>query len=131
MTQEEPNIKFFKLKNLEDIVAYELPSTQEGYIRLHRPLVIFVENEIETGRQMLNVREWIPPIVSAVEEIMLSEDYVLFSTEVRDSFKEEFIEAVNYLYSVTPRRKKQNSSKSSSKVVPFASILKDPSNKPN
>lgn len=125
----EPVIKFYKLKNLEDIVAYELESTDENFYRVKRPLAFSVENEPESGRQMLNVREWIPPIVSAVEEILLPKAFVLFSTDVRDSFKEEFTDAVNYLYGVTPRKK--STASKSAKVVPFASILKDPSTKPN
>ena len=124
----EPVIKFYKLKNLEDIVAYELVSEDAESYRIKRPLAFSVENEDDSGRQMLNVREWIPPIVSAVEEILLPKSFVLFTTDVRESFKEEFIDAVTYLYSVTPKKK---SPKPTGKVIPLASIMKDPSSKPN
>lgn len=126
----EPVIKFYKLKNLEDIVAYQVDEDANHY-RIKRPLAFMVENEPGSGKQMLDVREWIPPIVSAVEEISLSKEFVLFTTDVRDSFKEEFTDAVNYLYGVTPVKKDRSTSTKTGKVVPFASMLKDPSNKPN
>lgn len=130
-TTAEPVIKFYKLKTLEDIVAYELETAEQNFIRIKRPLAFSVENEDGTGRQMLNVREWIPPIVSSVDEILLPKEYVLFSTEVRESFKEEFIDAVNYLYGVVPKPRNSKKSSSSGKIVPFVSMMKDPSSKPN
>lgn len=126
----EPIIKFYKLRNLEDIVAYQLESEDENHYRIKRPLAFSVENEDGTGRQMLNVREWIPPIVSAVEEILLAKEFVLFTTDVRDSFKEEFTDAVNYLYGVTPVKKRAKKN-TTDNVVQFATLLKDPSTKPN
>lgn len=125
---EEPVIKFYKLKTLEDIVAYQLEETDEFY-RIRRPLVFSVENEMVTGRQLLNVREWIPPIVSAVEEVNLPKEFVIFSTDVKETFKEEFQDAVNYLYGVTPKKRTKPSN--SGKVVPIASMMKDTSDKPH
>ena len=126
---DEPIIKFYKLNTLEDIVAYQLEETDTHY-RIRRPLAFRVENEMVTGRQMLNVREWIPPIVSAVEEINLPKTLVVFTTDVRDSFKEEFRDAVEYLYGVTPKKRVKTAEKGS-KVVPFASLMKDTSDKPH
>jgi hypothetical protein len=81
------------------------------------------------GRQALNVREWVPPIVCANDEIVLLKEYVMFSTDVVESFKGEFIDAVNYLYDVTPVKKP--SSRREGNVVAFSQLLKDPSTKPN
>lgn len=125
---EEPVIKFYKLKTLEDIVAYQLQDG-DGFYKIRRPLAFSVENEVGTGRQLLNVREWIPPIVSSVEEVCIPKEFVLFSTDVKDSFKEEFQDAVNYLYGVTPR--KRNKPTGTGKVVPIASMMKDTSDKPH
>ena len=119
-------IKFYKLKTNEDIVAFELENL-EGRYHIGRPLVFTVENEIMSGRQLLNVREWIPPIVCNTDEIYLSKEYVMFSTDVKDSFKEEFIHATEYLYSVEAVKKPRNTK--SNNIVPF--MLKDPSTKPN
>lgn len=124
---DETPIKFLKVRTGEDLVAY-LTEEGEGFYRIRRPLVFSVENEVMAGRQLLNVREWIPPIVSSVEEITIPREWVIFITDVKDSFKLEFKDAVNYLYGVTPRKR---SKPSSADVIPFASIMKDTSDKPH
>jgi len=118
-------IKFYKLKTNEDIVAYEV-NTSDSFYEIRRPLVISVENEIQSGRQMLDAREWIPPIVCRTDTIFLPKDFVIFSTDIRDSFREEFEEVVEFLYNVEPRPKK---GRSRGKDIPL--MLKDPSTKPN
>jgi hypothetical protein len=115
-------IKFYKLKTNEDIVAYEV-RVEKGHIQIKRPLSFTVENEVMGGRQMLNVREWIPPIVAANDTVFLPKEFIMFSTDVKDSFKEEFMSATEFLYNVTPRKPNK------SKDVPL--MLKDPSTKPN
>jgi hypothetical protein len=57
--------------------------------------------------------------------VYLPKEHVMLSTEVRDSFKDEFIHAVEYLYNVTPRKKANRSRED----IPM--MLKDPSTKPN
>jgi len=116
-------IKFYKLRTNEDIVAFEI-GVNELYIRIHRPLAFTVENEVLAGRQMLNVREWVPPIVCANDTINLPREYIMFSTDVKESFKEEFIHATEFLYNVTARKKSEKPQE-----VPV--VLKDPSTKPN
>jgi len=117
-----PQVKFYKLKTGENLVAFELESTELFY-RLRRPLSFTVENEPLSGRQMLDVREWIPPIVCNTDEITLPKEFVMLSTEVKDSFRAEFDEASQFLYNVEPRHRKKRED------VPL--MLKDPSTKPN
>jgi hypothetical protein len=100
----ESDIKFYKLKNGEDIVAFEIESLESHY-NIRRPLLIKVENEVLAGRQMLNVREWVPPIVCANDTVLLPKELVIFSTDVKVSFKEEFKDATDYLYNVVPKKK--------------------------
>jgi hypothetical protein len=119
-------IKFYKLKTNEDIVAFEV-EVKKGHIKIRRPLAFTVENEVMAGRQMLNVREWVPPIVCANDTIFLPKEFIIFSTDVRDSFREEFIHATEFLYSVEPRKTPKKSKED--KIVPF--LLRDPSVKPN
>jgi hypothetical protein len=125
-------VKLIKLKNGEDIVAYLLNET-DTQITVKRPLAFSIENEPMYGRQMLNVREWIAPIVAATDTIPLDKDFIIYITDVKESFVEEFKEAVAYLYGVTPRKRssKRDTVEASGKVVPFASMMKDPSGKPN
>lgn len=118
-----PPVKFYKLKTGENLVAFELENADSFY-RLRRPLSFTVENEPLSGRQMLDVREWIPPIVCNTDEICLPKEYVMFSTDVKESFRDEFNHASQYLYNVEPRHKK-----SRREDVPM--MLKDPSVKPN
>lgn len=119
MTQQ---VRYYKLKSGENLVAFELENSDLHY-RLRRPLSFTVENEPLSGRQMLDVREWVPPIVCNTDEINLAKEYVMFSTEVKDSFRAEFDEASEFLYNVEPRHKKPRED------VPI--MLKDPSTKPN
>jgi hypothetical protein len=100
----ESDIKFYKLKNGEDIVAFEIESLESHY-NIRRPLLVKVENEVLAGRQMLNVREWVPPIVCANDTVLLPKELVVFSTDVKNSFKEEFKDATDYLYNVVPKKK--------------------------
>lgn len=120
---EQLPIKFYKLKTNEDIVAYEVENTEFCY-KISRPLAFTVQNEVQGGRQMLDVREWIPPIVCANDTVYLPKEYVMFSTEVKESFKEEFRDATEFLYSVTPK-------KVTVKDSDILLMLKDPSTKPN
>lgn len=126
-------VKFIKLKNGQDLVAYIL-SEDDKVITLKRPLAFTVENEPMYGRQMLNVHEWVAPIVAATDTVPLDKDFVIFVTEVKDSFRLEFKDAVEYLYGVTPRkrdRSRSSEANAAGKVIPFASMMKDPSGKPN
>lgn len=127
MNTEETVVKFYKLKTNEDIVAFQLQDLK-GHYKIKRPLAFTVDNEIAAGRQMLNVREWIPPIVCANEIIFLPKEYVMFTTDVKESFIEEFTSVTEFLYNVTPKKKERTSS---GKVVPISSLMKDSSTKPH
>lgn len=120
----ESPIKYYKLKTNEDIVAYEVEDNDFTY-KIHRPLSFTVINEVQGGRQMLNVREWVPPIVCANDTVVLPKEYVMFSTDVKETFKEEFRDATEFLYSVEPTLSKKKDS------IDAPIMLKDPSTKPN
>jgi len=129
MQQEQPTqpvIRFYKLKTNEDIIAYELENL-DMYYRIARPLAVTIDSEVLGGRQMLNVREWVPPIVCATDEVFLPKEYVIFSTATKESFRDEFISAVDYLYSVEAVKKTKTPR--TDNVIPL--MLKDPSVKPN
>jgi hypothetical protein len=125
---EQSVIKFYKLTTNEDIVAYEM-EVCKGHYKIARPLAFSIENEIIAGRQMMNVREWLPPLVCSTEIIFLPKEYVMFATDVNESFKVEFKDAVDYLYSVTPRKRGKTSSNNN--ITPYAFIMKDTSDKPH
>lgn len=118
-----PVIKFYKLKTNEDIVAFE-EEDANGFYKIRRPIAFTVDNEVIAGKQLLNVREWVPPIVCANDTVYLPKEFVMFSTDVKDTFKEEFTEATDFLYNITPKKRGRTPD-----MNPL--ILKDPSNKPN
>ena len=122
-------VKLIKLKNGEDLVAY-LIDENEKQIQVRKPLAFTIENEPMYGRQMLNVREWVAPIVAISDTVPLDKDFIIFITDVKESFVAEYKDAVEYLYGVTPR-KREKSKDPVGKVVPFASLMKYPSGKPN
>ena len=124
-------VKLIKLKNGEDIVAYMIEDNPD-YLVIKQPIVIAIENEPSIGRQMMNAREWIPPIVAATDSTILSREHIMFIVGVKDSFAKEYKDVVDYFYSVTPKNPTTKSdAELAGKVIPFASVMKDPSNKPN
>lgn len=120
----DPQVRFYKLKSGENVVGYDMGQNETAY-KVKRPLSFIVESDVMSGRQMLDVKEWLPPIVCATEETFIPKEFVLFVTDVKPTFKEEFDEASKFLYNVEPVRKKTR--KGSDNVT----YLKDPSTKPN
>lgn len=120
-------VRFYKLKNGENLVAFEVKDERDHYT-ISRPLSFTVDNEVGGGRQMLNVKEWLPPIVCSSDSVMLLKEFVMFSTAVKESFKEEFDYASEYLYSVEAVKK---SRRTQSPTDPIPVMLRDPSTKPN
>jgi hypothetical protein len=117
---ESPEIKFIKLRNGSDIVAFIL-SENESSIHIKRPLYVQVENDFQNGRQMVDVREFLPPIITDAEDVVIPKSDVMTISTVRQSFKDEFNDVVNYFYSVKPRKRDKAKSNSDDKIVPFNS----------
>lgn len=117
-------VRFFKLKTQEDIVAYLVDEDDEDY-SIQKPLIVSIENDFSTGRQMVDIREWIPPVICSSDTTKLPKEMVLIKMDVLDTFKVEYVEAANFFYSVEPIKKTANTKN----ILPFA--IKDTSNKPN
>jgi hypothetical protein len=128
---EASSIRFIKLKQGEDMVAFFLGET-ETHITVRRPLAVRIENDFSSGRQLLEVREWLPPILTDVEEATINKADIMIITAVRESFVEEFVNVVNYFYSVRPKKQETKAivdRADSKNVLPF--FGRDTSNKPN
>jgi hypothetical protein len=118
--------RFYKLMTGEDIVAYELLEDEESY-ELQRPLAIHIDNNVILGKAFLHVREWIPPIATKGDTLILSKKLVMLTMECNDEFKEEFKELADYFYAVQPlqmeetkkKLKEADKKKKDRKVVPF------------
>lgn len=125
---DSPAPKFYKLVNGQDIVAYEL-SVSEHSILIKQPMAIVIENDFGSAKQLLNVREWLPPIITKGDEVNLPKIHVLFSMDVNESFTEEFKDVVAYFYGVKPKKKVRVEKSDDRKVVSLASFVKDESGK--
>lgn len=118
-------IMFFKLASGEDLVAYLVSQTEETFT-VKRPLSVLIENEFETARQLIQIREWLPPIVVKFDEIELPKDILVCMMETRDSFKDEYIDVCNYFYAVKPKPKERIEKRlKEGNVIPFSFISKD------
>jgi hypothetical protein len=128
---EEDNMSpiiFIKLRHGEDLVAYLLEENETSF-HIKRPMLINVMSDMQTGKQMISVKEWMPPIITDMDDAFISKKDIYLSAPVRDSFKEEITGVINYFYSVEPIRrvrKSSNSAPSSSSSIkedPESSIL--------
>lgn len=115
--------RFYKLMTGEDIVAYELMEDEESY-ELMRPLAIHIDTNPIIGKAFLHVREWIPPVATKGDTLVISKKLVMLTMECNDEFKAEFKEFSDYFYEVQMGQmkkdiKKQDEKKKDRKVVPF------------
>lgn len=121
---EQPKLtaKFIKLKNGEDIVAYVLEDTDE-YIRVQKPMEVHLHNDLPTAKQILNVREWIPPLIVKVDTVDVPKSQVLLVMELTDSFQTEFTSIVEYFYAVKPVERNVDAKTKGAKVVKISDIF--------
>ena len=98
---EKLPLLFIKLKNGDDIVGYVV-HRDESSIKLKRPLVVWVDNDMDSGRQYLQVREWIPPIVVTSDETDISLSDIMLTMDVLERFHKEYGDVAEYFYDVTP-----------------------------
>lgn len=114
--------RFYKLMTGEDIVAYELMEDEESY-ELMRPLAIHIDTNPIIGKAFLHVREWIPPVATKGDTLVISKKLVMLTMECNDEFKAEFKEFSDYFYEVQMGQMKKDikkqDEKKDRKVVPF------------
>lgn len=123
--------RFYKLMTGEDIVAYELLEDEESY-ELMRPLAIHIDTNPIIGKAFLHVREWIPPIATKGDTLIISKKLVMLTMECNDEFKVEFKEFSDYFYEVQKSQMKEDikkqeadNKKEERKVIPF--VVRDDS----
>lgn len=118
MTEE---IKFLKLRNGEDLVA---KVTADGdTLVLKRPVAIMIENIYEEGRQLLNVREWLPPTVVLSDTATIPSCEVIATLEINPEFVEQYEEICEMFFDNKPVIKKKTKAKSLSSDDKVVSIL--------
>lgn len=97
---------FLKIRGGDDVVGYLYSNTDTHYI-IARPLNIIIETDLPSGRQMIEVRECLPPILVELEQMSFAVGDVTVITPIRDSFKEELASVIKLFYSVKPLKRKQ------------------------
>ncbi len=118
----EESIKLLKLKFGEDIVCFLKESDTHYTIR--RPISVFMDTDMESGRQFLNVREWFPPLIVVQEEVIIPKNEVLFAVDVKEEFHSEFVTLSDMFFNMKQVKKKEKKSTESAndKVVPFGKL---------
>jgi hypothetical protein len=119
MTEE---IKFLKLRNGEDLVASVVIENES--ITLTRPVCIMVENMYEEGRQILNVREWLPPSVVTSESITIDRSEIIATLDISEDFLEQYKDICEMFFDNKPVvKKKAKRVTSGEKVVSIMEAL--------
>lgn len=124
-------IRFIKFRYGEDVVGFVVGETKT-HITIRRPLAVHIQNDFNSGRQLLEVREWLPPILTEVEKADIKKTDIMIITNIRESFKDEIVNLINYFYGVRPKKqitKALVDSANGENVIPFYG--KDNSTKPN
>lgn len=86
----EDSIRLVKLKNGEDVIAFV--EDHGEFIELTRPIQLLFESVDEIdSEQVVNVREWLPPLIADTESVMINKDNILFVVEVKKNFSEHFM----------------------------------------
>lgn len=98
-------IKFLKLRNGEDLVAY-VQEEGKNYI-VRRPVAIIIENIFEEAKQLLNIREWLPLTVVEGESTSLPKTEVISIMNVNEEFIEQYHEMCEMFFDNKPSFKKK------------------------
>lgn len=121
-----PEIRFIKLRHGEDLIAFLVEETEE-YILIRRPLAVRIENDFMLGKQLIEVREWIPPLFTETEEVKINKDDLMLITPVRPSFKSRFMDFINDFYEPMqfpkPELKSEQSEKNKNEDVKKDNII--------
>lgn len=126
-------IKYIRLQNSDEILAYTEETAKE-YV-LTRPMLLFIVNYYEDGKQLLNFREYIPPTIVDEQTIRIPKKDVVFCSPVKEEFREQFIEMNDYFFETTPKVKTKTKldeagSSKKEKIVSIVEALMDKKGKP-
>jgi len=127
-------IRYIRLKNSDEIIAY-VHESKTKYI-CSRPVLLFVVNMFEDGKQLLNSREYLPPTIVQDQVVSFDKKDVVFCGTVLESFKSEYIEMSDYFFNLdliqskTSVKKPTGEDSKKDKVVSIVEALIDKKNKP-
>ena len=130
---EQKELKFVRLKNsFDDIVGHV--TFHDQYLTVEKPLVVDVETIFEEGRQILSIREYLPQSIISMREVDFNLDQVLFTTPVREDFKDQYEQVATFFYdqqaSQAQQPKKRKKVVDAENVVSLLEALRDKKDKP-
>ena len=118
-------IKFVKLRNGEDLVAFITVGKSTTLIR--RPVCVMVENIFEEGRQLLNIREWLPPTIVKGDSTTISSSEIIAVLDVSEEFIPQYHEICEMFFDTVPviknKRLKGVKASDDNKVVSIVEAL--------
>lgn len=130
MKYSEDDIRFIKLKNGDDLVAYvkELPDNKT---EIARPIQMIFEviDEVD-DQQILSMKEWLPPLVVQSDSVVIDSSEIMFTTKLKRAFLDHFINLSGLIFDYDTmaelnREKKKLLQESADKtVVSFEDIMK-------
>jgi hypothetical protein len=130
---EQKELKFVRLKNsFDDIVGHV--TFHDQYLTVEKPLVVDVETIFEEGRQILSIREYLPQSIISMREVDFNLDQVLFTTPVREDFKDQYEQVATFFYDQQAgsieKPKKRKKVVDAENVVSLLEALRDKKDKP-
>jgi len=130
---EQKELKFVRLKNsFDDIVGHV--TFHDQYLTVEKPLVVDVETIFEEGRQILSIREYLPQSIISMREVDFNLDQVLFTTPVREDFKDQYEQVATFFYDqqagLNEKPKKRKKVVDAENVVSLLEALRDKKDKP-
>ena len=96
MTDSTETIRFIRLKNGDDLVAYtiELPTS----LVIRRPIGVAIESLFEVNKQIITMYEWCTPSIADYETLTLDMNDVMFCLPVQAEFETRYIEMSDVLF---------------------------------
>lgn len=116
------NIQYIKLRNGEDLVATVLSSDDQS-ITIKRPVCIMVENYLDEGRQYINVREWLPPMIAESDTITLDKKEVIAQMNTAADFVDQYEDICEMFFESKPVLRKESTKKTKQSVENVVSII--------
>ena len=126
----EDSVRLVKLQNGDDVISFV--EDHGDYLKLIRPIQLMFESldEIDS-EQVVNVREWLPPLIADTEYVMIRKSDVLFAVEVKKHFSEHFMTVSKMFFEYSEianserERKKFLQESADQTVVSLEDILKN------
>lgn len=132
--ENKETVSFIRMRDtLEDIVAYVVED--EEYITIRNPIRIDIETFFGEGRQIIHIQDYLPQSVIELKEIRIPREDILFCTQVKEQFEQQFKQTETFFYNnqselKTKGRFNTESGNTTQKVVSILEAMTNKKDKP-